>query len=163
MFEIIRGHRPNMLRVLNLLGHDMDDLSTMFDNLSHFHGISPLSTVKSASFSPSLEIIDKKEKYIASIELPGLSEDDVKVSITEENVLIIQGEKRVENKDEGDEYYVSECYYGSFRREIPLPHGIVIDNIEASFEKGVLTLDIPKEVAVKKTLKEIDIKKKKMK
>jgi len=158
MFDITRRRRPNLLQTMNLLGNDFDDLSRMFDNMMHFHGASPVSGVSTAGFSPSLDIVDKKDKYLASLELPGLSQEDIDISINEDNVLIIKGEKRVESKNEEDEYWVSECYYGSFRREIPLPRNIVADNVNATFDKGILKLDIPKFVKEEVKPKKIEIK-----
>ena len=163
MFELMRRNsRPNMLRTLDLLGHDFDDISKMMDNLFHFHGVPTTAGIDGPSFSPALNFLEADNKYTASLELPGMDQKDIDMSISEDNILTITGEKKSETKNEGDNYCVRECRYGSFRREIPLPMNIKKDDIEATFEQGVLKLILPKiEVEKTKEPKKIEIKKNK--
>jgi len=159
MFELTKRTRPNMLKRLDLLGKDFNNVERIFDDLFHFHGIPTLSGIDNPLFSPSLEFVDKKDRYLASIELPGIDQKDIDISLNEDNdVLIIKGEKKAKEKEENDDYYVYERSYGSFRREIPLPHNSVKDKIEATFDKGILTLEIPKEKNIEKKSKKIEIK-----
>ena len=73
-----------------------------------------------------------------TVELPGLDEKDIEVSITEE-ALTVKGEKKIEKKG----YYVSERSYGSVYRSIPLPAGVDADKAEANFKNGVLIVSLP--------------------
>ena len=160
MFELRRNSRPNMLRTLDLLGHDFDDVSKMMDNLFWFHGKPTVAGIDTPSFSPALNFLEKENKYVASMELPGISEEDIDMSINDENILTITGEKKSEVKEETESFCVKECHYGLFRRDIPLPMDIKKDDIEATFEKGILKLDLPKiEVEKEKKPKKIEIKK----
>jgi len=159
MFELVRKTRPEMLKRLNSLSNDFGSVEKIFDDLFHFHGLPTVSGIDKPLFSPSLEFIDKKDKYLASVELPGIDQKDIEISFNEnDDILIIKGEKKVENKEENDDYYICERSYGSFRREIPLPHNIIKDKIEATFDKGILILEIPKEIETKKESKKIEIK-----
>ena len=160
MFELIKRPKTNnKLRALDLLGRDFDDFGKLVDDMFHFHGFPTIGGLSSPTFSPSLDFADKKDKYVATIELPGLEQGDVDISLDEdENLLTIKGEKKKEKKEENDDYYVCERSYGAFRREIPLPKNIKKDKINASFNKGVLTLDLPKEIEKQKTRKKIEIK-----
>jgi HSP20 family protein len=159
MFELVRNTRPGMLKRLNSLSQDFGNVERIFDDLFHFHGVPTVSGIDKPLFSPSLEFIDKKNKYIASVELPGINQKDIDISFNEEDdILIIKGEKREKNKEENDDYYICERSYGSFRREIPLPHNVEKDKIEATFDKGILTLEIPKKKEITKKSKKIEIK-----
>jgi HSP20 family protein len=86
---------------------------------------------------------DKNSIHVKA-EIPGIDENDLNVRI-EENVLILSGEKKEERKEEKKNYIFSERKFGSFSRSIDLPVGIKSDKIKATFKKGVLNIDIPKD------------------
>jgi len=88
-----------------------------------------------------------------SAELPGLSEKDVQVEIAN-GVLSIRGEKKAERSD--DSKFVSERYYGSFERQIPL-EGVEEDKAKAVFKNGVLTVTLPKSEKPDRNVKQITI------
>jgi len=160
MFELIRRNsRPDMLKALDLLGRDLDETSRWVDGLFHFHGVPTIAGIESPAFSPSLNFSEKEDKYIAELELPGMSQEEVEISLNEDNILTIAGEKKIEKTEEKDNYCVMECSYGKFRRDIPLPHNIKKDKIEATFENGILKLELPKIEEEKKQPKKIEIKK----
>lgn len=159
MFELLRQRPQNGLRALDHLRKDLDSFDDIFEALSHFHGFSPLKGISAPDFSPSLELVEKKDKYIAAIEIPGMTKDNVDISIDEDsNTLIIKGEKKQEKKDEGDDCYVCERVYGSFRREIALPKNITHENISAEYKDGVLRLTLPKEEKKEAEKKKLSIK-----
>ncbi len=159
MFELInRNSRPNVLRELDLLGHDFSKIGRVMDDLFHFHGIPTIGGIDTPSFSPSLNISDQKDRYLVAVELPGISQEDVKISINDDDILTITGEKKSEIKEESENFCVKECHYGLFRRDIPLPHDVNKDSIEATFDNGVLKLDLPKKEKESKS-KKIEIKK----
>lgn len=93
--------------------------------------------------SPRLELKETKTGIQLTAELPGMSQDDVKISI-DDHILTISGEKQAETeKDEGG-YRVSERSYGAFSRSIALPRGVDADKITATMSDGVLKLVGPK-------------------
>lgn len=159
MFDLTVRKPKNMMRLLNHFRNDLDEFDSIFDALSHFHGFPTLKGIEAPSFSPSIEIADKKDAYTVTAELPGMNQKDIEVTIDEENnLLVIKGEKKQESKKEGDDYFVTERIYGSFRREICLPQNVNKNNIKASFENGVLKLLISKEAEQpKKEVKKISI------
>jgi HSP20 family protein len=158
MFDLVKFKRPDALKVLDWFRKDLNDVDTWFDNLSHFHGLPTLSGLTRPSFSPSLQIIDNENEYLTSVELPGLEEKDVDISIDDDNILTIKGEKKQTYKEEKNNYYVSEISYGAFRREIPLPQDIEKNNIEALFSKGILAIKFPKVKKKEKEVKKIEVK-----
>ena len=92
---------------------------------------------------PALELTDAGKEYRLTVELPGLTEKDVEVELRED-VLTISGEKKEETESKENGYLLSERRYGSFRRQIGLPHDAKQDAISAAFRDGVLTLTIAK-------------------
>ena len=96
-------------------------------------------------WSPSVEVADTKDALVLTAELPGLSEDDITLTI-ENNMLSIAGEKRSERevKKDDDRYLLSERYFGAFQRTFTLPATVDAEHIKADFDKGVLTVTIPK-------------------
>ena len=104
---------------------------------------------------PTVDISETENGYEIRAELPGVSEDDVNVSVTD-NLLTVKGEKRQEEESGSKNYHRVERRYGSFQRSFTLPRHIETDAINAEFKEGVLTLGIPKAEAEKPT--EISIK-----
>jgi HSP20 family protein len=92
---------------------------------------------------PAIDLVEEDGQYVLRADLPGLSEDDVKVEF-ENRVLRISGERRSEREDRGEGYYRIERASGSFSRSLRLPEGVDAESIEASFENGVLEVTIPK-------------------
>jgi HSP20 family protein len=88
-------------------------------------------------------------------ELPGLDAKDVDVSISG-NIITIKGEKKKEEEEKNDHNHYVERYYGSFQRSFQLPANVQTDKIDATFDKGVLKVTLPKTEEAKK--KEIEIK-----
>ena len=97
---------------------------------------------------PTTDISETDDSFEVYVELPGVSKDDVQISV-KENLLTIKGEKQQGNKDESKNYRQIERRYGTFERNFTLPPKVDADNINASFNDGVLTLSIPKPEEVK--------------
>ena len=102
------------------------------------------------SWMPTVDISETENGYEIRAELPGVSEEDVNVSLTD-NVLTVKGEKRQEAETEGKNYHRVERRYGNFQRRFTLPSDVETDDIKAEFSDGVLTLSIPKPEVVKPT------------
>ncbi len=105
---------------------------------------------------PRLDIREQPERYEISVEVPGVEEKDVKLTL-DDNRLVIEGEKRQESKSEEGEYHRVERSYGSFRRVLDLPADARVDEIEASFAKGVLTVSVPRSGEAASRRREIPI------
>lgn len=104
---------------------------------------------------PNVEVKENGNAYSVTVELPGLDDKDVKVSI-EDDMLTITGEKKVERTDEKTHY--SERSYGSFTRSFSLPADADGGAVAARFAKGVLSIDIPKTAKPRSLGKEVPIK-----
>lgn len=106
-------------------------------------------------WTPAVEMSEKDKELILKAEIPGLDAKDLEVEVSEDRVIISgehKEEKKTEDKDKS--YFHSEFHYGKFERIIPLPMAIKTDAIKSDFQKGVLTLTLPKlEDAPKKSVK----------
>ncbi len=110
-----------------------------------------------ATFSPSLDITEEDKGFRVSVELPGLTENDVDLSF-EKNVLRIKGEKRSAHEEKGKNFTRVERSYGSFYRAIPFSTELDESKIEANFDKGILHIFLPKAASALKEAKKIQIK-----
>lgn len=94
------------------------------------------------NWMPAVEVQQSGNNLVIHADLPGLSENDVKIEATDEG-LIIEGERKREPTSEEGGWHRSERVYGRFYRLIPLPEGAKVDEAKASFSNGVLEVAIP--------------------
>jgi HSP20 family protein len=92
---------------------------------------------------PAMDLVETEDHFVLKADLPGVAEDDVKVEL-EDNVLTIAGERRHEEEAKSGGYYRLERATGVFSRSLTLPEGIDPEAVQASFDKGVLEVRIPK-------------------
>lgn len=120
---------------------------------------------KTSSTAPAVNVIETDKEYKVEIAAPGLTRDDFKIDINEDNELTVSMEKVEKNEESEKEgkkhtYLRREFSYSSFRQRMILPDNVNVDNIDAKMENGVLTIDIPKktEEEKRKNMRQIDIK-----
>ena len=92
---------------------------------------------------PAMDLAETDDHFVLRADLPGLSQDDVNIEL-EDRVLTVSGERQAEHDDRGEGYYRVERAFGSFSRSLTLPEGIDPEGVEASFDRGVLEVRIPK-------------------
>ena len=100
----------------------------------------PLAEIE---WAPSMEMFEKEDKFVVRAELPGMKEEDIDVCVSD-NTLTIKGAKKTASEVKEEDYQFSEMSYGSFSRSISLPSVVNADKITASFDDGVLEVDLPK-------------------
>ena len=122
---------------------------------NRFAGEASFAKTFTEEWFPSVDVLEAKNKIIVKAVLPGLEAKDVSVSISED-VLTIKGERKKEEEEKGEHYYHCESYCGSFQRSFRLPVNVQSDKIEATFDKGILKVTLPKTKEAKK--KEIEVK-----
>ncbi|MBV6493776.1 MAG: hypothetical protein LDLANPLL_01799 [Turneriella sp.] len=108
-------------------------------------------------FVPSINIRENEKEIVVTAELPGLEEKDINISHSD-NELVLEGEKKIEKRDEKEQAHIIESAYGSFRRVIGLPATIDLAKIDAKFKNGVLTITLPKNEKAKTNVKKIEVK-----
>jgi len=123
-----------------------------------FFDMDPFRRAKAAfSGMPAVDVTETEKSYRVVAELPGMDEKNIEVKISNGR-LTIKGEKQEENEDEKPDYYVRECSFGSFERTFPVPDGVELERVDASFKKGVLTVTLPKTAEAQKAEKKIPVK-----
>ncbi len=126
-----------------------------FFNDPFFATTRDLST--SNTFWPRVDIADEKERVCIRAELPGMSKDDINVTINND-ILTISGEKKIERKSEQGGYNHFERSYGEFERSFRLPDYVSKEKVDANFKNGVLELSLIKTGEEKPKAKQIEIK-----
>ena len=137
-------------RELDRLRREMDRL---FDRLSEW--MPSFLRGEEGQWLPAIDLSETAKEIIVKAELPGMELDDIEVSLTG-NMLKIQGERKQETEEEGENFHKIERSYGTFMRTIQLPAEVDPDNVKATYKKGVLTIRMPKTKA--ETMKKIEIK-----
>jgi HSP20 family protein len=127
----------------------------MEDLLKRFSGEAAFPRPFGEEWLPAVDISETEDKLVIKAEMPGLEAKDVNVSISAD-VLTIKGDKKKEKEEKDEHYHCIETYSGSFQRSFRLPHNVKTAKIEATFDKGVLKITLPKTEEAKK--KEIKIK-----
>jgi HSP20 family protein len=94
------------------------------------------------AWSPTIEVFEKDNRLVTRVDLPGLKKEDVKVEVTDGH-LAISGERKREVEEKKKNFYRSEREYGSFYRAVPLPEGVKLEDVKATFTDGVLEVSVP--------------------
>jgi HSP20 family protein len=95
------------------------------------------------AWAPALDIAERKDAYLVTVELPGVKLDDLQITM-EDGLLTIQGERHFAHDSSKEQVHRVERSSGAFRRAITLPAHVMADEVEASFEDGVLRILVPK-------------------
>lgn len=134
-------------------GEGLGEFHTEMDKLrNRFMSGLPFSRCFIEEWSPLMDILETKDELIVKVELPGLEAKDVNVSVSSD-MLTVKGEKEKEEEKDA-QYHCVERHYGSFHRSFRLPSSVKGDKVEATFDKGVLKITLPKvEEARKKEIK----------
>jgi HSP20 family protein len=95
------------------------------------------------TWAPAVDIYETEKEIVLKADLPGLKLEDVDISLNN-NVLSVRGERRFEKEVKDDNYHRVERAYGNFVRTFTLPNTVNVEQIDASYENGVLKITLPK-------------------
>ena len=115
-----------------------DEMDRVFEGLGGRQG----KVGELALWSPAVEVREHDGKVEVVADLPGIRENDVKLEVTDEG-LVIRGERKQEHEEKREGFYRSERRYGQFYRLIPLPENANIDQVHAEFRNGELRVTVP--------------------
>jgi HSP20 family protein len=101
------------------------------------------SDAGTAVWAPAVDISERKDAYLVTVELPGVKPGDVEITL-EDGLLTIQGERHFAHDSAEEKMHRTERFFGAFRRSITLPSHVEADKIEASAQDGVLQIMVPK-------------------
>ncbi|MGQ9686788.1 MAG: Hsp20/alpha crystallin family protein [Thiobacillaceae bacterium] len=108
------------------------------------------SEVDDVNWLPSLgwgmlggDVYEDDKRLVVRLEVPGMEKEDMQVEVVGD-ALVVSGEKRFQREGSEGRWRVMQCAYGSFRRVVPLPAPVRIDEARASYKNGVLRIELPK-------------------
>ncbi|WP_396622241.1 Hsp20/alpha crystallin family protein [Marinobacter sp. W-8] len=110
-----------------------------------------------SDWAPAVDIKETPEAFMVEAELPGMSKDDVKVTV-QDGVLTIQGERKSEEETKDKKLHRIERFYGSFMRRFTLPDNVDENSVKANFKDGLLTLSIQKAEPKEPKAIEVEVK-----
>jgi len=126
---------------------EMAQMSPMSPRLAHalgLHGQQQGSgRAATTAWAPALDISERKDAYLVTVELPGVEADDLQITL-EDGLLTIQGERHFAHDSSEQQFHRIERRYGAFRRSITLPAQVMAEQIEAMVDNGVLQILVPK-------------------
>jgi HSP20 family protein len=121
-----------------------DEMAQMSPTLAQALGLhAQQARGRTSAWAPALDISERKDAYLVTVELPGLKPEDLDITM-EDGQLTIQGERQFTAESSEQQFHRVERRYGSFRRSITLPAHVMAEGIQASFEDGVLQILVPK-------------------
>jgi HSP20 family protein len=143
-----------------LLGQLTSELDRMFETSAWPSFRWPVfrtrPAAEAATWFPGIDVFEKDNRLVAKIDLPGMKKEDVKVEVTD-GYLAISGERQTEAEEKKENFYRCEREYGSFYRAIPLPHGVKLEDVKATFSDGVLEVSVPLPAKLESKARKVEI------
>jgi HSP20 family protein len=107
-------------------------------------------------WGPAVDITDEKDKLLVKADIPGMSKDQIEVSV-HNDVLTIKGEKKQEKETKEKDYVRTERFYGAFNRTLSLPTEVDGDKVKAIYKEGVLEIMLPKKEGAKSKMVKVQV------
>lgn len=159
--EISKSKSPSSQQPVDFFGAMRDEMDRMFERFEH--GWPRWPSMLRGGFArdvmlPELDVRENAEQFTIEVELPGVDEKDVSVTLAN-GALTIKGEKKSQREEKDENTYMAERSYGAFERSLRMPDTIDENKLEARFDKGVLKIVAQKKPEAVKAEKRIEIKK----
>jgi HSP20 family protein len=121
-------------------------LNSLFQDYGR--GQSEGDTLTAASFAPPVDIYEDDHKLILKLEVPGVKQDDLDIQV-EGRTLTVRGERKFSSEEKQENFHRVEHRYGTFARSFTLPNSVDAENVNATYDAGVLQLEFPKKAEAK--------------
>lgn len=162
--DVKRQHSviPAMNESWHTFRQEIDRVFDRFTNGFESYSLQPFMHIQRlwnplTGFTPlAVDVAETDKNYTITAELPGVDEKNIEVTV-DDDVLVIKGEKHQEKEEKAKNHYMSERSYGSFQRIFSLPRGTDTAKIDARFDKGVLTVTVPKSMQ-KQDVRKVEVK-----
>ena len=118
-----------------------DRVNSLFQDYAGENG-----AVTAAAFAPAVDVFENGEKVVLKLDLPGHKQDDLDIRV-ENHTLSVRGERKFESEEKEENFHRIERRYGSFYRSFSLPTTVDTENVAASYEAGVLKLELKKKAS----------------
>lgn len=129
-------------------------LHGMLDRWLNSVPLMPWEPMKAGEWLPAADMYETEKEIVIKTDAPDMEQKDLEVKI-EENVLTISGKRESEAEVKEDDFYRHERSFGTFMRRFALPDTADHEHVDAAYEKGVLTVKIPKKEVKPKDVKKI--------
>jgi HSP20 family protein len=127
-----RTNRPSWFKPF--WNDDLDFFDRLWPDFSGHYG---------ADWAPKVDFFEKDGNYHLTAEVPGMSKDDMSVSI-HEGLVTVSGKRESSKEEKEGNYYMKESQYGSFSRSFRLPGEVDEEKVDATYKDGVLSVVMPK-------------------
>jgi len=125
-------------------------MNRLFDEVFHGSRLPAMEREEGGMIIPQINVSETENEIRITADLPGVAEKDVDVTL-DDDILTIRGEKKMEKKEDKENYHFVERSFGQFQRSIRLPQSINADQVHAHVVDGVLTITLPKNAAKERT------------
>jgi HSP20 family protein len=141
---VMERWRPRSLRTWNA-AEEMERFleDPFFSDWPFFRLVWRKAPGNGMAWAPAVEIYEKENNFVVKADLPGVKKEDVDVSVIGDT-LTIKGERKASKEVKDEDYYRCETHYGSFSRSITLPAAVDPRKVEASYQDGILEIQVPK-------------------
>ena len=139
--KLVRHRRPYTPRTYN----------SIFDNFFNTN-LGDFIGSDNVSQSPSVNVLEEDKRFVVELAAPGMSRDDFEVTV-EEDILTVSAKRKQEVEESKGNYMRKEFYYNEFSRSFRLPSEILSDDISASYNDGILSIEVPKDIDKQTTLR----------
>ncbi len=131
---------------MSLLGIDnFANIDSVIKNINRFgNEISKGVTFETGGFNPRVNIIENEDRINVTVELAGVKKEDVNISVNDENILTIKGERKTKEEQQSKNFLRKEIVFGAFSRSFLLPDNLDSNKITAKFNDGVLNISVAK-------------------
>jgi HSP20 family protein len=140
-----------------LLRQMTSELDRVFDDWPSFRWPSfERASAEPMVWSPRIDVFERDNRLVTKVDLPGVKKEDVSVEVTDGH-LALSGERKRETEEKKDNFYRTEREYGSFYRAVPLPEGVRLEEVKATFADGVLEVSMPLPARPQTSVKKVPI------
>ena len=134
------------------------EVDRMFDDF--FSGFGNRALAPSGGWpgvTPTIDVTENDKEVMVTAEMPGLSDKDFEVTVSGD-LLTLRGEKRSEHEERNGNAHYVERRFGSFSRSVRLPFEVKDEDVDAKYDKGVLTIRVPKPAELQRPARRIDVR-----
>jgi HSP20 family protein len=121
-------------------------MNSLFQEINRGQGDG--DTLSTAAFVPPVDIYEDEHKIVLKLEVPGMKENDLDIQL-ENNVLTVKGDRKFEKEEKEENFHRIERRYGSFYRSFTIPNTVNPESVKASYDAGVLRVELEKRAEAK--------------
>lgn len=118
-------------------------------------------SLSTGTFAPAVDVYEDEHNVTLKVEIPGIEEKDIDIRV-ENNTLTVRGERKLEKEEKEENYHRIERHFGSFFRSFSLPATVDTENVHATYDKGVLEIQLAKREEAKPKQIKVSVGEKKL-